>query len=116
MMNETGLMIAVSNSGRTKEIIDAVDIARENGAKIIGLTSDRFSPLAAKSDALLLTASSGLSVTDRADEIRLAQLVVLDTLCAYLRNKVEAGDSGNFYRLKQIVNSHSILDERSGGG
>lgn len=54
MMDEAGVMVAVSSSGCTKEILDAARIAKEKGAKVIGLTSDRFSPLASASDVVLL--------------------------------------------------------------
>lgn len=110
MLDETGLMIAVSASGKTKEIIEAVKIAKENGAPVICLTSDRFSPLAALSDAVLLTASSGISVADSADETRLAQHLVTDTLCAYIREKTETDDAHRFYQLREIANSHSVED------
>ena len=110
MMDEQGVMVAVSSSGRTKEIIDAAEIAKEKGAKVIGVTSDKFSPLASVADIVLLTSSGKKSVTDSADETRMAQLLVLDTLCAYLRAKTDGGDTSAYYRLKQIVNSHSIVD------
>ena len=110
MLDKDGLIFAVSSSGRTKEVIDAVKIAQDKGASVICLTSDRFSPLAALADAVLLTASGALSGAEREDEIRLAQQLVLDTLCAYIRVKVETGDTADFYKLREIVNSHSILD------
>lgn len=110
MLDQDGLIFAVSSSGRTKEVIDAVQIARDKGAAVVCLTSDRFSPLAALSDAVLLTASSGMSVAESADEIRLAQQLVMDTLYSMIRVRVEAGDAANFYKLREIVNSHSIQD------
>lgn len=110
MMDTHGVMVAISASGRTKEILDAAEIAKEKGARVIGLTSDKFSPLASLADVVLLSASGKKSVTDSVDETRLSQLLVLDTLCAYLRGKTEGGNTENYYRLKQIVNSHSIVD------
>lgn len=110
MMDEHGVMVAISSSGKTKEILDAAEIAKEKGAKVVGVTSDQFSPLASVADVVLLTASGKKSVTDSIDETRLSQLLVLDTLCAYLRAKTDGGDTSAYYRLKQIVNSHSIVD------
>lgn len=110
MLDKDCLVVAVSSSGRTKEIIDAVEIAREGGAPVIALTCDRFSPLAALADEVLLTASSGISVSDKRDEIRLAQLLILDTLCSYIRSTIDAGDRAHYDRLAKITNSHSIED------
>lgn len=33
------LVIAISNSGETNEIVDAVTVAKNNGAKVVGITS-----------------------------------------------------------------------------
>jgi len=110
MLDQNGLLFAVSSSGRTKEVIDAVQIAKEKGASVVCLTSDQFSPLAALSDVVLLTASSGMSIAESADEIRLSQQLVMDTLCSRIRVRVEAGDTANFFKLREIVNSHSIKD------
>ena len=110
MLDSRGLVVAVSSSGRTKEIIDAAQIAKEGGASVIALTCDRFSPLAALADEVLLTASSGMAVRDKRDEIRLAQLLLLDTLCSYIRSAVDAGDRSHYERLARITSSHSIED------
>lgn len=110
MLNSADLVIAITSSGRTKEIIDATKIAKENGATVISLTCNKFSPIAKISDTTLLTASSGISVSDKSDEIRLSQLMVLDTLCAYLRTCIDSDNRENFYRLSSILNSHSVED------
>jgi len=110
MLDENGLVIAISSSGRTKEIVDAVEIAKRNGVPIICLTSDKFSPLAKVSDDVLLSASSGMSISDRPGEIRLSQQLVLDTLCAYIRSVIDASGQKHFYKLREIICSHSIKD------
>lgn len=110
MLDEKDLVIAITSSGRTKEIIDAAKIAKENGTPIIAVTSNKFSPLAQLSDITLITASSGMSLSDRTDEIRHSQLFVLDTVCAMLRTRIDAGSRENYYKLSSILNSHSIDD------
>lgn len=110
MLTKDDLVIAVTSSGRTKEIIDAAKIAKENGAAVLSVTGNKFSPMAQLSDIALYSLSSGMSVSDRADEIRNAQLLVVDTLCSYLRAKIADGKRNNYYRLVDILNSHSIED------
>ena len=110
MLNNESLVIAVSSSGRTKEIIDAVTIAKENNTPLIAITSNKFSPLAQMADAVLLTAPSGSTISDRVDEIRLSQLLIADTLCSYIRSLIDSSGKERYYKISQIMNSHSIKD------
>ena len=83
MLASTGttgdVFFVISHTGRTKEIIDVVQIARENGATIIALTSSG-SPLAAISSISL-----DVDVPENTDEYmpmtsRIVHLVILDVL------------------------------------
>jgi len=83
MLASTGttgdVFFVISHTGRTKEIIDVVQIARENGATIIALTSPG-SPLAAISSISL-----DIDVPENTDEYmpmtsRIVHLVILDVL------------------------------------
>lgn len=44
MLNREDVVVAISNSGRTKELIRSVEIARDSGASVIGITHSK-SPL-----------------------------------------------------------------------
>ena len=110
MLDAQSLVIAISSSGRTKEIIDAVKIAQRNHVPVISLTADQFSPLAKMSNEALLSTSSDMSVSDRGYEIRMTQQLVLDTLCSYIRSMIDEDGSNHYYKLREIINSHSIQD------
>lgn len=108
-LDENGLVIAVSASGCTSKIIDAVQIAKENHARVVCLTSNPFSPLAKISDDVLLSApaeehSSGVGYT------RMAQLFVIDSLIAYLQTITQQDDPANRDRLRRFDISHSIQE------
>jgi glutamine---fructose-6-phosphate transaminase (isomerizing) len=47
------LLVAYSQSGRTPEIVTAAQLARERGARVLAVTNDIDSPLAAAADAVL---------------------------------------------------------------
>ncbi len=49
------LVIAVSQSGATQEIIDTAEWARRNGAAVVGITNHEDSPLASVADVALTT-------------------------------------------------------------
>ena len=57
-LKENDVLIAISNSGRTREIISTVKIAHDVDAKIICLTSHPGSPLEKMSDVSLISVSA----------------------------------------------------------
>lgn len=110
MLDKSSLVIAVSSTGQTKEVIDAVTIAKNSGVPVICLTSNKASLLARMADEVLLAASSGMSISDRSDEIRMTQLLLVDTLCSYIRSIIDTKGEKHYYKLKEIISSHSIKD------
>lgn len=110
VMDGDSLVIAVSLTGRTKEILDAVALAKKSGASVLCLTGDRTSPIAKLADELLLSASSGISISDANDEQRLAQFLTVDTLCAYIRSITDADGNQNFYKMQKILSAYSVKD------
>lgn len=110
MLDEQSLVIAISSSGRTIEIIDAVEIARENHVPIVCLTTNPFSPLAKISDDVLLSAALNTDSGTRVGEIRMAQLFVVDTLTSYLHSIMDSEDPDVQEKLRRFNLSHSIQD------
>ena len=110
MLDADCLVIAVSSTGRTKEIIDAVEIARKNDVPIISVTGNKFSPLAKISDEVLVSPPSGASVSGSAAEIRMSQLLLLDAISSVLRSVIDVGGKEHYYKLKDVISSHSVRD------
>lgn len=57
LSTERSLVIGISVSGKTKEILDAIKVAKSQGAKVVGITSEKDSELALLSDLTLLVMS-----------------------------------------------------------
>ncbi len=80
------LVIAISNSGTTRELLAAVDAVRALGARVVAVTADPASPLADRADWVLDAAvareGGGLGLAPRASAA--AELVVLAALSAGL--------------------------------
>ena len=110
MMESDGLMIAISHTGQTKEVLDAVTLAKENGAKVVAITKNRFSPIAKLADEVLLAPDSGDSLTGLGSEVRIAQLSVTDAICEYLRMHTDVESEERFYRNRKILNMHNVED------
>lgn len=111
LLSENSLAIALSASGETKEIIDAATLAKENGSKVICLTSNKFSPLASLSDITLLAAGSGSSISDKWNEERMSQLLLADTLCSYLQSIIDESGNLHYYKMQEILSSHSVMND-----
>lgn len=76
--------LAISHSGQTIEIIDAVAAAKKRGAATICITSYAGSTLSGLCDLALVTRSGEAEQHEEAAVSRLAHLLVLDSLCAYI--------------------------------
>lgn len=83
-LSEEDVVLAVSHKGRTTNTLNPAKIAKERGAKLIALTSFPQSPLAVLSDVCLVSVSSETVAYREAVISRLAQLVITDSLCAYI--------------------------------
>jgi DNA-binding MurR/RpiR family transcriptional regulator len=85
-LNQKDVIIFISNSGKTKEIISAAMVAKENKSKIISITKLGSSILTDMSDVVLYTSSMEGEFRSAAMTSRISQLAVVDALfasCAY---------------------------------
>lgn len=110
LLDEFDLVIAISSSGRTKDVLDAVKIAKANRVPVVCITSHREAPLVKLSDEALLCASSGSSISNRMDEIRLAQMFLNDSLSSYIRYKIDETGEKRFYQVEELIQAHSVYD------
>lgn len=114
LLTPDSVLIAISLSGQTKDVIDACRAAKENGVPIVAITCNRTSPLSALADEVLISAEScGVDYIGESSEARISQMLIVDTVCAYIENKLFERDSGKQSRLRNILDSHSIYERRS---
>ena len=73
------VVIAISNSGRLPELLEAVDVARACGADVIAITTSQ-SPLAKKANVCLAVDHSEDSTTFLSMISRILQLLLIDIL------------------------------------
>ena len=86
-LNENSVVIAISISGGTKDIVDSVKIAKEKGAAIIVLTNYLKSPLSQYADHILLGAAKENPLDSGSLVSKIAQLFLIDVLCTGLAVK-----------------------------
>jgi len=80
LLSEGDLVIAISDSGRTRELVEALEIVRETGAGILVITSNLGSPVTDYADQILITSSKETPFRGSALASRMAQLAVIDLL------------------------------------
>jgi DNA-binding MurR/RpiR family transcriptional regulator len=80
MTGPTVTTVTVSHSGSTVETVLATRLAREAGARTIGITRLGKSPLAAHCDVMLHTVANETRYRPEAMSSRVAQLAIIDTL------------------------------------
>lgn len=73
-------LIAVSHSGKSRTVINAVKMAREKGATVIAITNFPVSPLTKNSDIVLLTAVFSQHMTGEIISKRVAELCIIESL------------------------------------
>lgn len=80
LLTREDVVIAISDSGRTKELIESLKIVKHTMAKIIAITSNLGSPITKLADITLLTSSQETPFRGSALASRMAQLAVIDIL------------------------------------
>lgn len=79
-LGEDDIIIALSLSGTTRDLLESVDIARKNGAKIIAITNYTRSKLATLANVVLQSAGYEKPLDGGSFAAKISQLFVLDLL------------------------------------
>lgn len=83
------VVFAVSHSGESRDVLDCVQLARKNGARVIALTSYRDSSITGTADVVFLSSSNETRYRSDALVSRILQLVIIDML--YVATVLEKG-------------------------
>jgi RpiR family transcriptional regulator, repressor of rpiB and als operon len=105
LLKEGDLVIAFSHSGRTTSVIDAAQIARDNGAGVIAVTNYESSPLADLADVVLCSTALGSALTSENAAARIAQLNIMDAIFMAVAQKSYRSAEDNLARTMGAVKS-----------
>lgn len=83
-LKEGDVAIGISHSGSSKDIVEALKIAKEHNALTIAITNNGKSPILKHSDIVLATSSEETQYNILALNSRIAQLAIIDTLYFYI--------------------------------
>ena len=105
-MTSEDVLFVVSHTGESVEVLNAVSLAKENGAKIISLTSFSNSSLAKKSDVFLSSSTNDKKYHSEAMASRIVQLVIIDILylSVFMQNEAKFYKALNQSRIAVSLN------------
>lgn len=83
-LSEKDVVLAISHSGASKDIMEAMDVARSCGAKTISISNYGKNSIEKYSDISLHTASDETQFRNLALSSRIAQLSIIDTMYLYI--------------------------------
>lgn len=102
--NAEDIIIVFSISGYTKDIIEAVKIAKEENTKVIAITSYILSPIAQLADCILLTAAKENPLEGGSFTGKISQLYIIDLLCSgYLMQNKKSAELQKQKTAKAVV-------------
>ena len=106
-LRKNDVAIGISHSGSSKDIVEALKVAKEHNATTIAITNNGKSPVLKQSDIVLSTSSQETQYNILALNSRIVQLAIIDTLYFY----VVYNRSGN--ALKSIQETeHALLTKK----
>lgn len=108
ILTNKDVVIAISLSGQTKDIIESLEIGKKNKCKIISITNHIMSPVAQLGDSVLLTAGRETLLDGGSLIAKMSQLYIIDVLCTgyALKNKE------NVLKMKQNTAESVIIKNK----
>jgi RpiR family transcriptional regulator, carbohydrate utilization regulator len=103
LLDEKCVVVGISHSGSNKDILEAMQVAKQAGAKIISITSYRKSPLAKLADVTLYTSTKETAFRTEAMSARLAQLCIIDALYVGLSLLRQEQTLQNLQKVREVI-------------
>jgi RpiR family carbohydrate utilization transcriptional regulator len=81
------IVVAICQSGSSKQVVQAMELAKEKGLKIIAITGHEYSPVSRLADYLLLSSPDEQSFNYYKSYSRLREMAVIDALLHFVMNE-----------------------------
>ncbi|NLW56642.1 MAG: MurR/RpiR family transcriptional regulator [Firmicutes bacterium] len=103
LMQAGDVVIGISHSGSSRDIIESLELARKNGAVTIGLTNHARAPMDRVLDIKLSTCSNETFYRTESTSSRIAQLSIIDTLFIVLSLRQLEQALDNLQRTREAI-------------
>jgi DNA-binding MurR/RpiR family transcriptional regulator len=105
LLGADDIAVGFSHSGNTSAVIDAIQLARSNGARTLAITNYDTSPLAGLADIVLCSTAQGSPLMGENAAARIAQLNILDALFVAVAQRDYQAAERNLGRTMSAVKS-----------
>lgn len=105
LLGPEDVVMAFSHSGTTTAVVDAVELAQRNGARIIAVTNYAESPLAEMVDVVLCSTAQNSPLLGENATARIAQLNLMDALFVAIAQRDRSTADANLSRTMRAVQS-----------
>lgn len=103
LLGPDDVAIAFSHSGTTSAVLEAIELARRNGARTIAITNYPDSPVARAVDVVLCSTAQNSPLLGENATARIAQLNLLDALFVAVAQRDRASAEANLSRTMRAV-------------
>ena len=98
------VIVVISNTGRTRQIVEAAQVARESGGKLLGIVGAA-GPVSAACDVSLIVETLDNTNVYTPTTSRIAALALIDILSTAVALRREPAHMGRLDRMKQRLNA-----------
>jgi RpiR family transcriptional regulator, carbohydrate utilization regulator len=109
LLSGEDVVLAISNLGTTREIVETVGIAREKQARVMCITNNSLSPLARICNPVLVTASREVTLPEEAVASLVCQIAVLDALFALIAGAREAQSRETLRGMEEAMAKAGVI-------
>lgn len=110
LLGKDSVVVAVSSSGQTRDVIDAVKLAKANGVPIVAITAHADSPLGCLADVVLLACPAGNVLSEHANQVRASQLTIVDAIVSEIRSRIDADGKEKYFKVNEILGMHNVKE------
>ncbi|MFM9329721.1 MurR/RpiR family transcriptional regulator [Paenibacillus mesotrionivorans] len=108
LLGPESVVLAISHSGSSKDLIEVVKAAGKTGAKTIVITSYTKSSLAQLADVKLYSSTRETSFRTEAISARIAQLCIIDSLYVGLSLARQEETLGNLQKIREVISTKRL--------
>ena len=105
------MVVGISQSGSSKDIVDGLRLARSRGVTTIAVTGTERSPIMRQSDIVLLTDTEEVRHGTLALNSHISRLMVLDALCYYIAYRNGEKITGSLRETEGTLESKRVHEE-----
>lgn len=106
LLKKGDVAVGISNSGRSKDIVEALQTAKQSGAHTVCITNYDDTPITRCSDIKLFTSTKDSEELNESLHSRVAELSLIDALYLCIASKMKKKAVSNLYKTSEVIKVH----------